>query len=171
MNLTANLKVICDFEATKTVQGQSAKVATALSDLVQLVTGTGAGKIDLIYIAKDATLAASSTNSYDLSGTLEDFFGDACVMAKLKGVILINTSNHRSVPTSPQLGLGGNASGVGGWIDTVAAQVVCDTGGWIGFVSPDGFTVTASTADILDVENLDGSEEATYTIIILGAST
>ena len=170
MDLTVSAKCTVDYQATKTVQGQVGKFATAISEVLALVDGTGAGQVDKIYVDKDKTLAHSTTQSYDLSGSLTDLFGDSCVFAKVKGILLLNLSDDRDVPTTPQLSVGGNTNALVNWISAASDFVVVDAGGWFGIFSPDGYDVTADTGDVLDIENLDGAEEATYTLVIIGTT-
>src|SRR5262245_27212861 len=59
--------------------------------------GTGASQVDKLY-DKEHTITASGTASLDLNGGLTDFFGDALVFAKVKGIyIFASASNVNNV--------------------------------------------------------------------------
>jgi len=135
------------------------------SNLVQITAGTGTGKADLIF-TDERTLASSATENLDLAGSLTDPFGSTLTFVKVKCLIVeADGGNTNNVV------LGGAASNTftGPFSDasdkvSVApgtAFVVCSKAGW---------TVTASTGDILLVANSSSGSGVTYRITIIGAT-
>lgn len=134
--------------------------------LLQLATGTGTGQADLVY-AGQRTLAASGSENLDLAGGLTDAFGSTLTFVDVKAILVFaSASNTNSVV------VGGAASNAftGPWGGTTPTTSI-PPGGFAVFSHPGaGWTVTASTGDILKVANSGGSTGVTYRIVVIGAS-
>lgn len=109
------------------------------------------------------TVAASTTETLDLYGALLDAFGDTINFARIKIVVIKNTSATGTLRfgggSNPWLGPWGS-----GTLDVTAKGQYAQAG------PVSGWTVTNSTADKLRVQNLD-TNPATYEIVLIGNST
>ena len=127
--------------------------------------GSGAEQVQKCYHLR-LVLAASAVSSIDLSGSLEDVFGDADVMTKVKGFIIHNRSDEASPVSTAQIAVTGNflTSRYG-----ASSSWTLDAGDFeAGSYTAVGKTVTNTSADTLTFTNNSGSEIATVDIIILG---
>ena len=146
-------------------------LGTPKIDLAELVTvalteGTGTGAADLMF-ADERTLAASSTENLDLAGSLVDPLGATLTFAKVKTIIVIaNSGNTNDVI------VGGAASNAfTGPFQDATDKIAVRPGGFACFAHPGaGWTVTASTGDILKVANSSSGTPVTYRVIIIGTS-
>lgn len=172
MNLETTIKGSVNYTASKTVQSQEGEFQNVLSAALTLANGTADGQADLIYLLQDNTIGAGATNSHDLSGSLEDFFGDGAVFARVKAILLINTSPDGSPASEASLEVGGNANAFASWLGDTSDKVVVRPGGFLLLACDDatGYIVTAATGDVLDVTNLDGSNAGQYTLALIGAT-
>lgn len=129
-----------------------------------LADGTGADQADLIYVVS-GSLAASGTLSIDLAGSVADFFGDTITMARVKTIYI-------QIDTASSVNVGGNANPLVNWIADGSDELIIRAGGVFLLHAPDAtaYAVTASTGDVLDITNNDGSNAAAYDIAIVGAS-
>jgi len=132
---------------------------------IRLENGTGDDQVDRVF-ADTRTIAGSATDSLDLAGgSLTDPLGNALTFAKVKAIMIRPADGNGG-----NLRVGGNANAFQGPFQNVADQIdVAPGGAWL-HVDPDtGWTVTPTTGDILDVENLH-TAQVTYEIVILGTS-
>lgn len=128
---------------------------------INFTNGTGAGQADLMYQVR-GSLASSGTDTYDLdAGTLEDRFGNGLTFVKVKAVIL----SHTSSSSASSIAMAGDFTTT---IKLPQQNLVA--GGAHESHDPTGWTVTASTADVITVVNNDGSNTATYDLYIIGTS-
>lgn len=126
-----------------------------------LGTGTGAGQMDRVF-SDNRSLGSGATEDIDLSGALVDAFGDVCVFAKVKLLWI------RSTPANTvNLIVFGDAASVP-FLNTAATTSTITPGGVIMLYNPTGYTVTGTTADILQVAN--GAGTSTYDLLICGTS-
>ena len=129
---------------------------------LNFTNGTGSGQANLFYNTNVPALATSSSTSYDLdAGTMLDAFGNGLTFVKVKGIILV----HNSTSSASSIKLGGDFVTTAnlGTNNLVAGGVSL-------YGDPTGFTVTSTSADVLDVTNNDGSNTANYDIFIIGIS-
>lgn len=128
-----------------------------------LASGVAADQSDRIY----SELAKSISGNYDLdlSGTLVDAFGAACVFARVKVLVVIaaaaNTGN---------VIIGNGATPFVGPFGAAAHTVAVRPGGCVVFFAPDAtaWPVTAATADILRFAPSAGTQ--VFDFAVLGAS-
>lgn len=132
-----------------------------------LTNGTAANQADLLYAAS-GTIGTSATLSLDLAGTLDDFFGDTITMARVKVIYITITTDT----SASSVNVGGNANAFDTFLGDASDEIIIRNGGNLTLTAPDAtaYAVTASTGDILDITNNDGSNTATYQIAIVGAS-
>jgi hypothetical protein len=122
--------------------------------------GTGASAANKVYVDR-ATVAASTSTTWDLSAALEDPVGNTVVFTTIKSIWVVHDSASLS-------------SGIVAF-DTVANYAVqrlttLAPGGIDGFSNPSsaGLAVTAGTADMIEVTNSDASNAATVHLIVFG---
>jgi hypothetical protein len=167
MGLTTRLLTKITGEQTATGDNATGSVSLgerALKEIV-LLSGTGADAADRMW-AKRRTVAASTTDSIDVSGSLVDSFNNTVAFAKVKAVQVINRSTTQTLSlTRPA------ANGVP--IFTAAGDTVpIPPGGFFMLVAPGAAglaTVTAGTGDLIDIVNPAGGS-ADYDICIIGTS-
>lgn len=141
----------------------SANSIPALS--VSLTYGTGSGQANWWYYAS-RTVATVTADNLDLSGSLTDGLGNTISATKLKLLVVAISSpdgtkslrvGPRGVSNAAQLNYGGVAST--DYISTTTWHVL--------YEPVAGFTITASTGDILGIYN-PGAGSVTYSILMAG---
>lgn len=135
----------------------------SLSEAIRLASGTGSGSADREF-HDSRTLTTGATEDLDLAGGLTDPLGNTLTFATIKAIVVLAASGNT---TNLTLGNGTNAW-VGPWGAT-GTEVVKPGGLYVNVAPGTGWTVTASTADILKVANAAGAS-ATYRIVLLGTS-
>lgn len=131
-----------------------------------LTSGTGANQADLMFSDK-RTLSASASENLDLAGGLADAFGATLTFATVKAIMIKAAAGNTN-----DVVVGGAASNAfvgpfGGTTPTVAVK----PGGFLLLFAPaTGWTVTASTGDILKVANSSSGSAVTYDVVLLGTS-
>jgi len=154
------------------------KLAYKLEDDVSLATGTGAGKADQLYFT-EGTLAHDADVDIDLAGALTNIRGETITFARIKAIILKNVSDEQETPTAANLALGGGDGGDGTnafatWISSQAADgseyLIARAGGGNMIWASDAtaYEVTADSADILRILNLDGADQGAYELLLVG---
>ncbi len=141
-------------------------LALDVSKLWQVTAGTGTGKADKLY-AGARTLTASSSESLDLAGGLTDPLGATLTFVHVKAIMVIaDTGNTNNVQ------VGGAASNTFAGPFADATDIVSiPPGGSAVFTHPGaGWTVTASTGDILKVANSSSGTSVTYQLVLIGTS-
>lgn len=129
--------------------------------------GSGANQVNKVWYAIGRSLAASTAENLDLSGTLTDDFTTAVVFTKIKSIYVFAWGTNGG-----NLQIGGHATAafLGPFVDATD-KIAIHPGGKFVWVSPTaaGAAVTATTADLLKVENMDAGAAGKYDIIIFGA--
>jgi len=132
--------------------------------LLDLAAGTGPGQVSKAFI-DTRTLALSTGEDLDLAGALLDPLGAAAVFAVVKVIYFkASAANVNNVVV-------GNAASAGfiGPFGAAAHTVAIPPGGVLMLVHPGaGWTVTATTADLLHVLNGGAGTSVTYDVILLG---
>ena len=128
-------------------------------------TGTGERQSDLLF-TDERTIAASSSEDLDLAGVLADPFGATLTFVEVTAISIeadcTNTNNVVvGAATSPAL------LGFGGTTPTWAIQ---PCGRFVVTAPKAGWTVTASSADLLKVANSSSGTSVKYRIGVLGRS-
>lgn len=141
---------------------QKAKLPFA-SELV-VGSGTGAGQADLAFW-DSRPLTASQSEDLDLAGGLTDAFGGTLTFVEVCGIWV-----KAAAANSGNIIVGGGTNGFVGPFGNVNDTVALDAGETFLITNIGaGWPVTASTADILKIENSHASA-ATYEIAIIGRS-
>lgn len=168
---TAGANVDFDTHVIGTYVGANGLGSVAFSinqdALASLVAGTGSGKADKLF-ADHRSLAASASESLDLAGVLADPLGATLTFAHVKALYV-----HAAAANTNDVCVGGAASNtfVGPFAD--ATDVACvKPGGTLLVTAPAsaGWTVTASTGDLLKVANSGGTTGVAYDVVIVGTS-
>ena len=160
----------------KGTQTPASSSFSTLTDVIQIVftddlnDGTGADFADVVYHSSGRNLAASANETFDLAGGITDKFGNTITMATVKAIYVKNTSATEG--TNIEVG-NATSNAWNGWTSVAGSSITVGQGGMIALFDPtaNAMEVTAGTGDILKVENLDGSNAATYDIIIIGATS
>lgn len=168
--LTATVKASISWSYVKAVTGLStdSENANTLSYSKALTNGTGAvGTADLIYVVQ-SSIAASGNVSYDLAGSLTDFFGTTITMARVKFLYVNLTSDT----TGSSVSIGNATNPLANWISTATETVKIFNDGvfLIGSGSATGYAVSAGSADAVKVLNNDGSNVSTVNFCAIGSS-
>lgn len=143
----------------------SAQYSPTINKRITMATGTGTGQADMIF-TDTRTVSASSTDALDLAGSLTGPVGGTLTFVKLKGLLVRaaagNTNNCRvNRPASNGVPLFLAASD---GIDVLP-------GGIFLWVAPGaGVTVTASTGDLINIDNSSSGSSVTYDVVIIGTS-
>ena len=144
----------------------SPKATFDINTLLQLVSGTGSGQADLMF-SDTRTIAASSSENLDLAGGLTDPNGNTLTFVKVKAIYIKAASANTN-----DVQVGGAASNAftGPFAD--ATDKISLKAGQAMLITnvATGWTVTASTGDILKVANSSSGSGVDYDIIIFGTS-
>lgn len=134
---------------------------------IAFTSGTGANQINLLW-SDQRTLAASTGEDLDLAGSLVDAFGNTLTFASIKMIYIFSAAAN-----GDNLLVGGAASAaISTLFSDTSDEIIVAPGGTMLLVNPNaaGYAVTATTADLLRIENADSGAAATYDIIIAGDS-
>lgn len=132
----------------------------------QYSPGAASGQADKLF-SDERTLAASATENLDLAGSLVDPLGGTLTFAKVKAIIVYAAAANTN---SVCVGAAASNTFTGPFLD--ATDAICvKPGGMLVISDPVGWTVTASTGDILKVTNSSSGTGVTYKVIVLGASS
>lgn len=180
-------KVALSIEAREIISAglKAGVIPSKFENLLLMPTGTADGSCDLVCSVSASSVAASSTTSYDLSGTLKDAQGNNVVFAE---VVLIALRNKRSTAQATLTigphatnGFGTLATGKGFWAAALGSgggDVVgpChatrdDLQSWVVKHDVTGVPVTAGTGDILAViaSAVSGDTNA-WDLLVIGRS-
>lgn len=137
-----------------------------LLKLTQLQPGTGTGYADLIYTGT-RTIAASSSENLDLSGSLTGPLGSTLTFVKVKAILIVADAGNTN---NVVVGGAGSNTFTGPFADATD-KLSIPPGGSLLLTHPGaGWTVTASTGDILLVANSSSGSGVTYKVMIIGTS-
>lgn len=129
--------------------------------------GTAANQFNNVWADANRTLAATTGEQLDLSGTLTNSLGETIDFTKVRTLIVQNDSTHTSCTLSVGPGTTNGVTTI--WSGTTPTETVRPNGGMTIKHSPDvtGFAVTAGSADTIRIYN-NGSTTATYTVMAIG---
>ena len=169
-NLTARITATHTATGPSVTLGTGAAASLAVDKLVNstLANGTAAGQADRIY-AGTRTLAASTTEDLDLAGGLTDAFGSTITFVKVKALLIVaaaaNTNNVVvGAASANQWVTRFNSTGTTTLRPGATACYIA------GSADATGWTVTASTGDLLKVANSGAGSSVSYDIVIVGTS-
>lgn len=138
---------------------QDNPVGTIPADIDSLVSFSSSEITKRHY--KRYTIAASSAQSLDLASALEDGFGNALTFTKVKLMVVRNRSTSASAAGSVE-----RPSSNGVPLLSAAGTIALDP--LFVYVNKAGVTVTASTGDLISINNDDASASAEFDVLICG---
>lgn len=166
---TATAKLTAELLATQSSDLDVATRAatTLVSAKTTLANGTGNNQINTVFSDR-RTLAASANEDLDLSGTaLQDTFGANLALTKVKAILIkAAATNTNNVVVKP----GASNGFTGPFGAATHTQSIPPGGVWMVSAPLAGWTVTAATADLLNVANSSSGTSVTYEIAIVGVS-
>jgi len=138
--------------------------------------GSGDNAVDEIWHDR-RTLAASANEDLDLAGVLKNARNQTVTFAKVKYMLVINTSDvvttGHGVATDAQMEVGGAAATqfLGPFKDATD-KIVLEVGDcFLVTCKKAGWTVTGGSVDSLRITNTDGADALQYDIVLIGTST
>ena len=179
MTLSGSVRAAASVTATKDFDLASGTVALSRNWSFTVDSSAAAQTSDLLW--QDAgTLGASAAVTIDLSGTgsgdPKDYWGDDARFDRAHTVLIKNTTAGAAAGESV-LAVGGGSDGTGTnafrWLFGDDADTLeIPPGGFVAAAPGQdaGWNVTDSTGDILRLSNKDGSNAATYQVIVIGES-
>lgn len=143
----------------------SASVGETLASRITITDGAGANQATQAW-GDTRTLAAATAEDLDLSGSLTNGLGSTVTLTRIMALMITAASANPSTITIGDAA----ANAWEGWC-AAGSTVSLRPGGCMILVAPDaaGYVVTAGTGDLLQVENDDADDPATYSILILGS--
>lgn len=163
MSLRGKVSIRVDFleEVARDLGSKQAPVN--LSKLLEFLDGTGAGQASVIY-ADSASVAQSTNTDLDLAGSLAGAFGSA-VFAAIKGIIIVAGASNPG-----NLVVGNVTAGIVAPFGAATHSMAIAPGGMLLNVNPSaaGFTLTATTADLLRIASAATTGTYTWDIVIFG---
>ena len=165
MPLTTSLSL--DLRGTQTGTLDLGTVNATLRKLVSdtLASGTGADQADLMW-TDQRTVANGANDDIDLAGTLPNAIGGNAVFATIKAILIYAASAN-----GDEIVVGNHATAafVGPFGAATHTVKVEPDGVFFWWVPGTGYAVTATTADILRINN-PGAGSATYDIVVVGTT-
>lgn len=135
--------------------------AFAYSKSQTFTNGTAADQANMVW--SDQRTLGASPDDLDLAGSLTNAFGTTITFTSIKGIIVYAASGN-----SGDLTIGGDGTApLAEWTGATTDTVIVKPGGMFALINPeaDGYAVTATTADILQVS---GTTSDVYDIILIG---
>ncbi len=153
---------------TYTTTDQALSVPTSVMTKAftdSLINGVVLDAADLVW--HDSGSLASAAVDIDVAGGVTDVFGTALTMAKVKCVVVINTSTTAGY----FLEVGGDANALL-LFGAAADFTIVHPGGFVCWYNPSlaGYAVTGGTGDILQISSVTAAQTVTYEVIIIGTS-
>lgn len=139
----------------------------AFSVANSLTNGTGANQANQVHTSR-RTIPASSNESLDLAGGLNNAFGTALNFTAIKAIVISAAATNTN-----DVVIGGAATnGFNSWAGSATDTVKVKPGGLFVIAAPTaaGYPVTATTADLLKIANSGAGSGVTYDIVIIGAA-
>lgn len=165
-SLSSRVQVTLTGNYTSTVGLAEVAAPLASQKIQDFTNGTGANQANVVWTSR-RTLTTGASEDLDFAGGgLTDAFGAAVAPVRVKALyITASTAN------TTNLTLFGDANSIL-FLNTAATTVTLKPGGTYVYVDPSsaGITVTAATADIIQVANAAGAS-ATYDIVVIGGNS
>lgn len=165
-SLTSKLELTVTGTLTNPLDLTTASAPMVSRTAQNFANGVGASQANVLW-SDSRTLTTGATEDIDLvGGGLTDAFGVAVAPAKLRSVVIVSATSNTTILTL----FGDVASPL--ILNTAATTFTLQPGGMFVATWPAtaGITVTAATADIIQVANAAGAS-ATYSVIIIGTSS
>lgn len=161
---TGSLKVTAIGTLLRDIDLGSTQYNLSYSKSYSITNGTSSNQCNNVW-TDTRTIAASGTDDIDLAGGIANAFGTTLTFTAIKGIVIeADSANTNNVL------VGGDAAALAGWTSNVNDVVVVRPGGIFVLYDPGaaGYTVTGTTADVLQIANSSSGTSVTYNIIILG---
>ena len=160
---TGTLKLTLDAVFGESIDIGTLKHSIDYSKEYAITSGTGADQANQVFV-DNRTISGSSTDSIDLAGSLSDAFGNTITFTTIKGIIIAAGANGDNLIVG-----GASTNAFVNWVSNSTDEIVIKPSGLFAIYDPSaaGYAVTASTGDILEIENADASS-ATYDIVLIG---
>lgn len=145
----------------------TAKFPLNLAASISLGSGTAADQADLLW-TDTRTINASSTDDLDLAGSLTSALGGTITFARIRALYVAAASGNTN-----NVVVGGAASNqFATMFGSATDKIVVRPGGLLLLANRDttGYTVTASTGDLLRIANSGSGSTVTYDIAVIGCS-
>ena len=164
--LTTNLSVVLDTLYQSTLDLSTSNDAMKVEQTEYLTDGTTANKADVIW-HDTRSLNATSSEDLDMAGSLTDAFGNTVTFVDVKGIFIRN----KTTTSTYELAVGGASSNQFiNWVGDSSDIVNIGAGGCLLLTAPvDGWAVTASTGDLLKINNANAGA-VSYDIVIWGTT-
>lgn len=115
------------------------------------------------FLHGQATIGTGSDLTFDFQGSILDMFGNTVILSKLYGFLIRNTET-----VAGRFCWVGN-SNLSDWLGSATDKVKVGPRGCLFLCSnTDGYTVTATTADIFKINNPSGSNTVTVKYTFVG---
>lgn len=178
MALNTKLKLSLEATLIKTaVGGISAVDPLVLTKIIEYTNGTGAGKADKLYRDERTLAAGVASETLDISGGVNDSFGNAFTIARVKMLIVINApSDSAATQNSNDLIIGAAAATQWAALLGTTGTVTLKPGGgccfWAGVADATAWAAANGATDSLKMANQAGAGGAalTYQLYIVGVS-
>lgn len=156
MSTTCTARFDCQVRAPLTQDNPLGTIPASIDALVQFSSSEVTKRHHKVY-----NIAASGSQSLDLASALEDGFGNALTFAKVKAIVVRNRSNSATAACTFE-----RPSSNGVPILSAAGTVAVDP--LFVYVNKAGAPVTASTGDLISINNADANASADVEVLILG---
>ncbi len=159
LTINATQQNAVDLNTVKDVLAESWSMA--------LTNGIGANKAENMFHDK-RTIAASGTDSLDVSGGITNQFGVSLTFTKIKLIAI-----RALAANTNDVGIARPASNGLPFMEAASDKTVRKPGGIFLHTDPSaaGIPVTAGTGDLIDITNEGGGTSVDYEIIIIGETT
>ena len=163
----------------KAIDLTSVSAPLAMSKVLALAFGTGAGKANQVWHDRRVLAGgADESTNIDLAGTLTNFAGVAVTFANVKAIVVFNRSDEeitdfQAVATDAAISVGDTAANeFQGPFHAAGDAITIPAGGAFLVTNPTaaGWSVSAGDGDILLISNEDADDQACYDIFIVGES-
>lgn len=152
-----------------TLSGTSELVAPVYGPIVRyekiLETGTSASQNDLLFVDETKSFTGTTAQDIDLAGSLSPAIGSTLTFVEVTGMLIIVKTTTSGVTLS----VGGKATNTFiNWVAAANDELIVQADGCFLLTAPvDGYAVTASTGDILE---LTPSATLDATVVFWGRS-
>jgi len=156
LNIMAKLEGAADLGTPKA----PVKVSKALS----IMPGTAAlGQADILW-GDERTLSASATENLDLAGVLSGLIGGTVTAAEVTAIYIEAAAGN----TNDVVFFGAASNPFNGPLSGTTPKLTLGPGDFAFLSNLKGWTVTASTGDIVLVANSSSGTSVTYKIVLIG---
>ncbi|MGW4641805.1 hypothetical protein ACWEN6_25025 [Sphaerisporangium sp. NPDC004334] len=169
MSLDTKLIVALTATQASTLDLASAQVPLSVRQVLELTSGTGAGKADLVFSDR-RTVAASSSDSLDLAAGLTDALGTSLTFARIKAILIVAAKTNVNNVVVGGAASNGFATAFGDATDKIVLRPGALLALAAGQADATGYAVTPSTGDLLQIANSGAGSAVVYDIVLIGAS-